>query len=95
MQTGLDRCLAAPGSSGLSCPLRPLTGQRVTSFAKKTSGKTSGPLPLPRFGKFLSTVPTDTSSRDVSCDAHCAIPWELAETSLVDPAGKDACGVST
>jgi hypothetical protein len=33
-------------------------------------------------------------ARDVVAGAHCGIPWEMAETSLVDPAGKDACGVS-
>lgn len=82
---------SSSSSSLLGGPLRPASARRVTSINKKSTGRSSGPLPLPRFGS--QTLP-ETSSRDVSCDAHCAIPWEIAEKSLVDPAGKDACGVS-
>lgn len=98
MQARLDRQQLLPGqaaSSGLAKPVRSLTSHRVTSFSRGVGGKGLGPLPLSRFGKPFSQDQPDTSSRDVSCDAHCAIPWEIAEKSLVDPAGKDACGVST
>jgi hypothetical protein len=90
MQTRLDHHLAGTSSNALAGPLRPATSRRLTSISKKSTGRATGPLPLPRFG---AQTLTETSSRDVSCDAHCAIPWEIAEKSLVDPAGKDACGV--
>ena len=94
MQTRLDQHIG----TGTSCnvgPLRPGSSNRVTSAIRRPSGKASGPLPLYRTKPWLSSqsAPLETQ-RDVSCDAHCAIPWEIAEKSLVDPAGKDACGVS-
>lgn len=87
----LDCQVAGTSSSALAGQLRPVSVSRSLSY-RRQHGTASWPMPTSRFG--VSHQP-DTSSRDVSCDAHCAIPWEIAEKSLVDPAGKDACGVST
>lgn len=83
-------------STATSALARPGSGQRASAGSRRHSGRRAGPLPLPRFGKPFSQQQTDSDrvvDRDVSTNAHCAIPWEIAEKSLVDPAGKDACGV--